>query len=64
MHILAILAISKAIQYIYTDFCISCFVPSLCVNVFLFSIEQLNYFNWTIELLLLEKLNHCLSSLC
>ena len=27
----------KAIQYIYIDFCISCFVPLPCVNVFLFN---------------------------
>ena len=34
LHVLAILAISKAIQYTYIDFCISCFVPSPCVIVF------------------------------
>ena len=45
--------------YIFTDFCISCFVPSPCVlGVF----HQLN--NWTIELPFVGKLNHYLSPLC
>ena len=35
--------------YIYTAFCILGFVPPLCLNVFFYSIEQLNCFCWRIE---------------
>ena len=51
IHVLAILAISKALQS-YLQFTIlvqSSFVPLFCVSTFAF--------NWTIELLLIEHLN-------
>ena len=56
MHVLATLAISKAIQfiYIYSFWYISGFVPPLCLNVFFFQLNNGIASNWTIELLLLE----------
>ena len=62
MHVLAILAILKAIQcYIYSllHFC-KIFLCLRFVYPLLSLIEQLNYFNWTIELPLIGKLKPCM----
>ena len=56
MHVLAILAISKAIQFIYIQLFVHIMFRAFTMyNVFLF--------NWTIEVLFVGKLNHCLSPL-
>ena len=62
MHVLAILAISKAIQcYIYRllHFCKIFLCPHFA-HPLLSSIEQLNCFNWTIELPFVGKLKPCM----
>ena len=51
-------------SFIFFIWCeVLCVFP-FWVIVFFNSIEQLNCFNWTIELPFVEKLNHCLSPLC
>ena len=50
-------------SFIFFIWCEVLFVFSPCVIVFS-SIEQLNCFNWTIELSFIGKLTHCLSPLC
>ena len=54
MHVLAILAISKAIQFIYIQ---------LFVHIMFRAFTMYNVFFFTIELLYVGKLNHYLSTL-